>query len=172
MKFARAVIVFAYIGVSIASGAEVEVDANANVEYRSMPAPDVKQHSVEGDEGRLHDGVVPDVIDALPAEFGELTVTWRNTKAEMGNRLRPSQIRTKPVVNWDANPEKFYTLVMVDPDAPNRKNPMFKDCESAPSSLAQTVYYVPRRSRLMFADTTRPISIHRGPLVGGQHPGR
>ena len=34
------------------------------------------------------------------------------------------QVGSAPQVTWDAEPGKLYTLVMTDPDAPSRANPI------------------------------------------------
>lgn len=43
--------------------------------------------------------------------------------------MKPSEVQTAPVVNWDANPSSYYTLAMVDPDAPSRADPLYREVE-------------------------------------------
>lgn len=38
----------------------------------------------------------------------------------MGNVLTPSQVKDEPKVTWEAEKGAYYTLVMIDPDAPSR----------------------------------------------------
>ncbi len=33
-------------------------------------------------------------------------------------------MKNEPLVKWNAEPNSFYTLLMTDPDAPNRQNPI------------------------------------------------
>lgn len=35
------------------------------------------------------------------------------------------QVNKQPQVNWEAKPNKLYTLVLTDPDAPSRADPKF-----------------------------------------------
>lgn len=41
---------------------------------------------------------------------------------KLGDELTPTQVRTTPYVTWKAEQDEFYTLIMVDPDAPSRTN--------------------------------------------------
>lgn len=63
--------------------------------------------------------IVPDVLDKAPEAF--LTVNFPNVIANLGNILTPTQVKDMPKVSWkEANLTSFYTLLMVDPDAPSR----------------------------------------------------
>ncbi|KAJ8934940.1 hypothetical protein NQ314_013099, partial [Rhamnusium bicolor] len=44
-----------------------------------------------------------------------------------GGELTPTQVKDEPKVKWDADPEKYYVLLMVDPDAPSRENPIYRE---------------------------------------------
>lgn len=72
------------------------------------------------------DGIVPAILeDAPPAH---LFVTYPNGKmAHLGNELTPSDVKDEPQAKWEADPNKFYTLVMFDPDAPSRADPSYAD---------------------------------------------
>lgn len=41
---------------------------------------------------------------------------------DLGNELTPTQVKDRPEVTWEAEMGAFYTLVMIDPDAPSRVN--------------------------------------------------
>lgn len=57
-----------------------------------------------------------------------LQVIFRSGAAvHLGNTLTPTQTICKPQVVWRAKPEAYYTLVMVDPDAPSRQNPKMRE---------------------------------------------
>lgn len=45
----------------------------------------------------------------------------------LGNELTPTQVKDEPTLKWDANANEFYTLLMVDPDAPSRANATFRE---------------------------------------------
>lgn len=45
----------------------------------------------------------------------------------MGKELTPTQVKDKPQVTWDAEKGAYYTLMMVDPDAPSRENHPFRE---------------------------------------------
>lgn len=44
-----------------------------------------------------------------------------------GNELTPTQVQHIPSVVWDANAIDYYTLIMADPDAPSRSNPIYRE---------------------------------------------
>ncbi|XP_054742377.1 protein D2-like isoform X1 [Anastrepha obliqua] len=69
--------------------------------------------------------VVPDVIPSAPKNF--LKVTYKGVVVENGIELTPTQVATPPTVEWDAEGDAFYLLVMTDPDAPSRKDPRFRE---------------------------------------------
>ncbi|KAH8381956.1 hypothetical protein KR009_001136 [Drosophila setifemur] len=70
--------------------------------------------------------VVPDVLKNCPANL--LKVTYPNGQSvSMGMELTPTQVKDQPKVEWDADPDALYTLILTDPDAPSRKNPKFRE---------------------------------------------
>lgn len=48
-------------------------------------------------------------------------------EVNLGNELTPTQVKDLPTVHYDADPAKFYTLVMTDPDAPSRIEPTYRE---------------------------------------------
>ncbi|CAK1590511.1 unnamed protein product [Parnassius mnemosyne] len=42
-------------------------------------------------------------------------------EVEEGNEITPTQAKDQPTVSWDTEPNAFYTIVMIDPDARNRE---------------------------------------------------
>ncbi|CAJ0574896.1 unnamed protein product, partial [Mesorhabditis spiculigera] len=73
-----------------------------------------------------NDGVVPDVIPVAPKDI--LGVTYSDdVKADFGNELTPTQVKDQPNVTWDAMPDTLYTLIVSDPDAPSRENPIRRE---------------------------------------------
>ncbi|XKL61067.1 hypothetical protein PGB90_008124 [Kerria lacca] len=70
--------------------------------------------------------IVPDVIPVVPKEILEVTYS-DGLKVNLGNELTPTQVKDKPSVKFNSNPDSFYTLCMTDPDAPSRKSPKFRE---------------------------------------------
>ncbi|XP_052865955.1 protein D3-like [Anopheles cruzii] len=73
-----------------------------------------------------HHEVIPDVVDVAPKESAKISYPSGVT-VQGGNELRPAQVKDQPKVEWAADPNKFYTLFMVDPDAPSRKEPKLRE---------------------------------------------
>jgi hypothetical protein len=65
-------------------------------------------------------GITPELLDSPPKEF--LTIKYgSDVEVNLGNPLKPSQVQTQPItLSWPAQPDKFYFLLFVDPDAPSR----------------------------------------------------
>ena len=55
-------------------------------------------------------GVVKDVIDNIPR--GALDAKYGSHAVNFGNVLTPTQVKDPPQVSWEADPNKFYTLIM------------------------------------------------------------
>ena len=70
-------------------------------------------------------GVIPDVISQEPPN--QLDLTFED------NIVTPAQIMTTtetsmcPLISFNAESDKYYTLICVDPDAPNRKMHLFRN---------------------------------------------
>ncbi|XP_065371597.1 protein D3-like [Calliphora vicina] len=70
--------------------------------------------------------IIPDVIQEAPKEF--LKVSYDNgLEVDKGNELTPTQVKLQPKVEWLAQSDKYYTLIMTDPDAPSRANPKVRE---------------------------------------------
>ncbi|XP_018796164.1 PREDICTED: protein D1-like isoform X2 [Bactrocera latifrons] len=77
-----------------------------------------------------HLEVVPDVVPSAPNRF--LKVTYANDlEVKAGIELTPTQVKSQPLVEWEADQDSFYTLIMSDPDAPSRHAPKFREILSA-----------------------------------------
>ncbi|XP_072941199.1 protein D2-like [Epargyreus clarus] len=70
--------------------------------------------------------IVPDVISIAPSELVEVQYP-SGLKVDLGQELTPTQVKDKPVVKWASKDTEYYTLAMVDPDAPSRENPKFRE---------------------------------------------
>lgn len=68
----------------------------------------------------VKDEIVPGIIDQVPPR--SLKVVYDDTAVSPGDVLTPTKVKDKPCVYYDAKDGDFYTLVMIDPDAPSRKN--------------------------------------------------
>lgn len=71
--------------------------------------------------------MVPDVIDTVPGHV--LEVRFPNgADVKLGNELTPTQVKDTPIhLKWPAEDDVLYTLVKVDPDAPSRQNPKYRE---------------------------------------------
>ncbi|XP_054286560.1 protein D1-like [Macrosteles quadrilineatus] len=72
--------------------------------------------------------IIPDVLDKfdLANQMNQLEISYGdNITVNMGNKLTPTQVKGQPSVNYTswADPQGFYLLAMVDPDAPSVINP-------------------------------------------------
>nr|WAX25728.1 FT-like protein [Vitis balansana] len=76
----------------------------------------------------LVDGrVVGDVLDPFLRSI-TLRVTYNNREVANGCEFRPSQLVSQPRVDIGGDDLRtFYTLVMVDPDAPSPSNPNLRE---------------------------------------------
>lgn len=72
------------------------------------------------------DGIIPDVISKAPEESLEITYAG-GEKVNFGEELTPTQVKDAPSVRWNASQDVYYTLAMVDPDAPSRETPTFRE---------------------------------------------
>ncbi|XP_017021926.2 putative odorant-binding protein A5 [Drosophila kikkawai] len=97
--------------------------------------------------------VMPDILDEPPKEL--LRIRYDNTfDIEEGKTYTPTELKFQPRLDWDADHESFYTVVMICPDAPNRENPMYR------SWLHWLVVNVPGLDIMK----GQPISDYFGPL--------
>lgn len=74
----------------------------------------------------IRDQVVPDVVDGKPAAGIQIGYP-SGARVNYGNELTPTQVKDEPKVSFDAKADQLYTLAMVDPDAPSRKEPKFRE---------------------------------------------
>ena len=44
---------------------------------------------------------------------------------KFGSELTPRQVKDEPTVHWTVEEGQYYTLVMIDPDAPSKRRPFF-----------------------------------------------
>lgn len=76
----------------------------------------------------IQHGVVPDVIDAPPAATIEVDYHEpQHAKVRLGNELTPTIVQKQPEFSWPVEEGALYTLVMTDPDAPSRANPIRRE---------------------------------------------
>jgi phosphatidylethanolamine-binding protein len=78
------------------------------------------------------DEVIPDVTDALglvpPTSKFDMTIVYGSTNyVNMGNELSSDCCSTAPKIEYYSPNNELYTLAMVDPDAPSKKNPINKE---------------------------------------------
>ncbi|CAH1156113.1 unnamed protein product [Phaedon cochleariae] len=71
-------------------------------------------------------GVVPDVIEVAPQEVVQVSYP-SGVKVDLGNELTPTQVKDDPSLKWNGDQDTLYTVAMVDPDAPSRKEPTLRE---------------------------------------------
>ncbi|XP_059044833.1 protein D2-like [Achroia grisella] len=70
--------------------------------------------------------IVPDVLNTAPLELLDIQYP-SGVSVNNGKELTPTQVKDKPIVKWAFKESEYYTLAMVDPDAPSRENPKFRE---------------------------------------------
>ncbi|XP_050910997.1 protein FLOWERING LOCUS T isoform X2 [Lathyrus oleraceus] len=71
--------------------------------------------------------VIGDVLDLFQASI-PLTVSYNNKNITNGCEFKPSQVINQPrVIVGGDDLRNFYTLIMVDPDAPSPSNPNLRE---------------------------------------------
>ncbi|XP_058727403.1 protein HEADING DATE 3A-like [Vicia villosa] len=72
-------------------------------------------------------GVIGDVLDVFQTCI-PLRVSYNNKDVSNGCEFKPSQVITQPRVSVGGDDlRNFYTLIMVDPDAPSPSNPNLRE---------------------------------------------
>lgn len=74
--------------------------------------------------------VVPDVLDSFGMSLLDIVFN-KQLKISRGMTVPATRINSKPVITWRAQPRdmaEYYSLAIVDPDAPTRKNPVYRSC--------------------------------------------
>ncbi|XP_065367027.1 protein D2-like [Calliphora vicina] len=71
-------------------------------------------------------GIIPDIIDSKPKAVAHVAYP-NGIKVSMGEELQPKQVKDQPEVTWDTEDGSLYTLIMVDPDAPSRQSPTYRE---------------------------------------------
>ncbi|CAL5193071.1 unnamed protein product [Lathyrus oleraceus] len=71
--------------------------------------------------------VIGDILDPFESSI-PLQITYGNRNVSNGCELKPSQVANQPQVSIGGNdPMIYYTLVLVDPDAPSPSYPSFRE---------------------------------------------
>jgi len=71
------------------------------------------------------DDIVRDMHIKAPTSL--LKVKYGAVDVTPGVVLTPTQVKNPPVLDWQAEANSFYTIVMNDPDAPSRADPKFRE---------------------------------------------
>lgn len=69
-----------------------------------------------------------DVVDDVSLET-EINVKYSKSGkiVRLGNEIAPKDVRDVPEIEYFVKPDGFYTLLMTDPDAPSRQNPIRRE---------------------------------------------
>ncbi|EDV98432.1 GH23119 [Drosophila grimshawi] len=75
----------------------------------------VKEHSL-----------IPDVIACQPQLV--INILYQCfTEVQPGRHLSPLSVSREPIIRWLSDPNKLHTLAMIDPDAPSRSEPSYRE---------------------------------------------
>lgn len=69
--------------------------------------------------------IVPDVLKQAPNV--RVLVNYNDKQVQMGTVLTPTEVQSQPDVNYKGKPGMFYTLLLVDPDAPSHVEPRARE---------------------------------------------
>ncbi|PRP77407.1 putative phosphatidylethanolamine-binding protein [Planoprotostelium fungivorum] len=70
--------------------------------------------------------LIPELFDQNVAQEALLQITYGDKEVQTGNHLTKEDAAAEPTVKFfTAEPEAFYTLLMIDPDAPSREDHKF-----------------------------------------------
>lgn len=70
--------------------------------------------------------IIPDVVACLPSLLVNVLYPCE-TNVTPGSHFSPLKVCRQPVIRWLAEPNKLYTLAMIDPDAPSRATPLYRE---------------------------------------------
>ncbi|XP_058804006.1 protein D3-like [Phymastichus coffea] len=74
-------------------------------------------------------GIVPDVLTKAPSEL--LSATYKDGDKDkdvhFGEELTPTIVKDPPALSWMSEDSSHYAILMVDPDAPSREDPKFRE---------------------------------------------
>jgi phosphatidylethanolamine-binding protein (PEBP) family uncharacterized protein len=71
------------------------------------------------------DGIVTDMHLKIPSSL--LHVKYGRIELQPGSILAPTQVKDQPTVEWTADANAFYTIIMNDLDVPSRAEPKFRE---------------------------------------------
>lgn len=104
-----------FLCVSLCTTSHADLPSGAQ-----MPAPE----TTEEPNPFVSSGVVPDVIPQAPPKV--LNATYGDTAVSLGNTIGVSVAKTQPTLNFTEGADGPYTLLMLDPDAPNRESHIYR----------------------------------------------
>lgn len=81
----------------------------------------------EVEKAFVENGIVEsNIVRKAPKEL--LKVSYKSgAVVDLGKELTPQSVKDIPTVEWQAEKGAYYTLLMTDPDAPSRAEPMYKE---------------------------------------------
>ncbi|MQM11293.1 hypothetical protein Taro_044202 [Colocasia esculenta] len=118
--------------------------------------------------------VVGEVLEPFTPTVS-LTVSYNNRVVTTGSELKPSAVANSPRVEVGGDDlRNFYTLVMVDPDAPNPSNPTLREylhwlVTDIPATTGANFGEFLRNSTLVSVTSTEAICYERPRPTSGIH---
>lgn len=70
--------------------------------------------------------IIPDVFNNLQLTQ-HLNVYYNRHLLHNGQELSPFEVSDKPIIHFHPKKNKFYSLCMIDPDAPSRSDPKLRE---------------------------------------------
>nr|XP_018905789.1 PREDICTED: protein D1-like [Bemisia tabaci]XP_018905790.1 PREDICTED: protein D1-like [Bemisia tabaci]XP_018905791.1 PREDICTED: protein D1-like [Bemisia tabaci]XP_018905793.1 PREDICTED: protein D1-like [Bemisia tabaci]XP_018905794.1 PREDICTED: protein D1-like [Bemisia tabaci]XP_018905795.1 PREDICTED: protein D1-like [Bemisia tabaci]XP_018905796.1 PREDICTED: protein D1-like [Bemisia tabaci] len=112
----RAVISILTLVISISVNGSEKKKQKWNPKYPRKTSDEIKKLFEEHE-------IVPDVIDASPPHVLQVGYTSAKVVVDFGNNITRMESREAPTfLSWPAERKRNYTLIMIDPDYPSRRD--------------------------------------------------
>lgn len=69
--------------------------------------------------------LIPDILDPFVPTM-ELKVSYGGYYLNNGQEIELDVVKEDPRIEYDGDPDSYYMLIMVDPDAPSRQKPAYR----------------------------------------------
>jgi hypothetical protein len=66
-------------------------------------------------------GIIPDVVRRIPSDRAEVTLQPDGLRIETGATVSLKDLRKTPKFHWKSDPNKLYSLFVLNPDVPSRR---------------------------------------------------
>ena len=66
-------------------------------------------------------GIIPDVVRRIPSDRAEVTLQPDGSRIETGASISLKDLKETPKFRWKSDPQKLYSLFVLNPDVPSRR---------------------------------------------------